>query len=215
MPPKSSATSYTGKPVQRLKLPKIGPVRAKSLFEEYFYILLATAFFVVTILGKAGGFSTYNAVIVGAWVTAFLWFVNQWRGYLGEKEKAQNGKTLIPPAPAPAEAPKGPLPLPNGMKPMIGPQWPVKPSSRPAWPGLPKQPAAEARTINSKPPVVQTSNVQTPPPQMQEPNPGGKKIFCYERPTLPDRKAKLPNNWTDPASKKATNKNVNNKKPKR
>jgi hypothetical protein len=214
MPQKSPGTSYSGQPVRRLKLPRIGPAKTKSLFEQYFYILLAVVFFAVTILGKAGGFSTYNAVIVGAWVAAILWAARQWRGYLAEKAKTQNGKTLMTPPSAPAEALKGPLPLPTGMKPMIGPQWPVKSSSRPAWPRLPKQPAAEAQTINSKPPTVQTSNGQAPMPA-QETNPGEKKVFVYERPTLPDRKPKLPNNWAHPTNKKANNKNLNNKKPKR
>src|SRR2546429_3949470 len=74
MPPKSPGTSYTGKPVRRLKLPKIGRTRTKSLVEEYFYLLLALVFLSVAILGKAGGFSTYNALIVAAWLTALIWF---------------------------------------------------------------------------------------------------------------------------------------------
>ncbi|HVH71715.1 MAG TPA: hypothetical protein VNB49_11470 [Candidatus Dormibacteraeota bacterium] len=198
-----------------MKLPKIGPAKTKNLFEEYFYILLAVVFFAVTILGKAGGFSTYNAVIVGAWVTAILWAAGQWRGYLTEKAKAQNGKTSTPPSAAPAEAPKGPPKLPPGMKPMIGPQWPLKPRARPAWPGLPKQPAAEAQTRDSKSPNVPTPNVQAPSLETQEPDSGGKKVFVYERPTLPDRKPKLPNNWANPTDRKADNKNLSNKKPKR
>src|SRR6266704_2508537 len=109
MPPKIPGTSYTGRPVRRLRLPKIGPTRAKSLFEEYFYVLLMVVFFTVTILGKAGGFSTFNSFVVGAWVTAFLWFVSQWRGYLAEKAKAGNGKSLAPQVEARAQAPKGPL----------------------------------------------------------------------------------------------------------
>jgi hypothetical protein len=205
MPPKSPGTSYSGKPVRRLKLPKIGPAKTKGLFEEYFYILLAAVFFAVTILGIAGGLSTYNALIVGAWVAALVWFASQWRGYQAEKEKAANGRNLTPSAAAPAGAPKGPSPLPLGMKPMIGPQWPMKPGTRPAWPGLPKQ------QQTSKTPALQSSGVQEPPMQTQDTNSGeNKRGFVYERPTLPDRKPKLPNNWTDP-----NNKNLNNKKPKR
>ena len=217
MPPKNPGTSYTGKPVRRLKLPKIGPTKTKSLFDEYFYILLAAVFFAVTILGKAGGFSTYNAAIVGAWVTAFLWFVNQWRGYLAEKAKAQNGKNLTPQAAAPAEAPKGPLLFPSGMKPMIGPQWPVRAGARTSWPGLAKRtPATEGPAANNLQTPVQAPGVPSQTPQTQGENSGEKKrAFVYERPTLPDRKPKLPNNWRDLSNNKSENKNLNNKKPKR
>jgi hypothetical protein len=203
--------------VRRLRLPKIGPTKTKSLFEEYFYTLLAVVFFAVTILGKAGGFSSFNALVIGAWVTAFLWFVSQWKGYLAEKSKAENGKTPAPQAEARAEAPKGPLPLPPGMKPMIGPQWPVRQGARSASPKLPNHkpaktsPAPTVQAPSSKPP-----DVQAPPIQTQETNSVEKKRgFVYERPTLPDRKPKLPNNWVDPNGKKPSNKNLNNKKPKR
>src|SRR5438270_12658043 len=115
MPPKSPGTSYTGKPVRRLKLPKTGPTKTQNLFEEYFYTLLAVVFFAVAILAKAGGFSGYNALIVAVWTTAFLWFANQLRGYFAEKLKAENGKSVTTTATAPAKEPKGPLPLPSSM----------------------------------------------------------------------------------------------------
>src|SRR5690349_12455307 len=199
MPPKSPGTSYSGKPVRRLKLPKIGPTKTKSLFEEYFYVLLSAVFFAVTILGKAGGFSTYNALIVGAWVTALIWFVSQWKGYQAEKTK--NGKNLAASAAAPAEASKRPLLLPSGMKPMIGPQWPMKPGGRTAWPGLRRGQSATAPSSQTS--AALASGTQTPPPQAQETNQGDKKRgFVYQRPTLPERKPKLPNNWTDPNNKK-------------
>jgi hypothetical protein len=194
MPPKSSGTSYTAKPVRRLKLPKIGQTKTKSVFEEYFYILLALVFLSVAILGKAGGFSTYNALIVAAWITASIWFAHQWRGYLAEKAKKE--KTVPPPAPSPAPTPKRPLPLPAGMKPMIGPQWPVRPGARPVWPKLPKQPKKAV-------PVQQSQTSETNSPEKE-------RRFVYERPTLPERAARLPNNWVNPDKKKAKN-----KKPKR
>src|SRR5215469_6700811 len=104
MPQKSPGTSYTGKPVRRLKLPKIGQRRTTSLLEEYFYLLLALVFLSAAILGKAGGFSAYNALIVAAWITAAIWFSQQWRGYLEEKAKLE--KAAPPPAPATAPPPK-------------------------------------------------------------------------------------------------------------
>ena len=187
MLPKIPRSRYTGKPVRRLRLPKIGPPKSKGFFEEYLYVLLGMVFVAATILGKAGGMSPYNSLVVGAWITAALWFASQWKGYLSEKEKAANGKALATAEAARAEAAKGPLPLPAGMKPMIGPQWPVRTGVWPASPGRlrqwPKPPADE----------------QEPPP---DPN---KKVFVYERPTLPDRTPKLPNNW----------KKTDKKKPKR
>ena len=204
MLPKSPGTSNSGKPVRRLKLPKIGPAKTKSLFEEYFYTLLGVVFVSVAILGKAGGFNTYNTLIVAAWITGFIWFVRQWRGYVAEKSKAENGKAIVPPAETPATAHKGPLPLPQGMKPMIGPQWPMKPGSRPAWPGLPKErPATAAESPASQPSGVQTPGAPSPNGQSTETaNEEKKRVFVYERPTLPDRKPKLPNNWGDPKNKK-------------
>jgi hypothetical protein len=217
MPPKIPGTSYTGRPVRRLRLPKIGPTKTKSLFEEYFYALLAVVFFAAAILGKAGGFSTFNAFVVGAWVTAFLWFVSQWRGYLAEKAKAGNGKTSAAQVEARAQAPKESLLLPPGMKPMIGPQWPVKSGARPSWPRLPNQkPARASQAPAAHAPGVQTSGVQAQPNQEAATTSEEKKrAFVYERPTLPDRKPKLPNNWGDANNKKPNNKNLSNKKPKR
>ena len=122
MPFKAPGTSYTGKPVRRLKLPKIGPTKTKNFFEEYLYALLAFVFLAVTILGKAGGFSAYNAVVIGAWVTAILWSAHQLKEYFAEKSKVRNGETPGSEPQARAETPKGPLPLPPSMKPMIGPQ---------------------------------------------------------------------------------------------
>ena len=209
MPPKSPGTSYTGKPVRSLKLPKIGQTKTHSVFEEYFYVLLALVFLSVAVLGKAGGFSTYNALIVAAWITASIWFLHEWRSYLAEK--AKNDKTVPPPAASPAPTPKRPLPLPAGMKPMIGPQWPVRPGARPVWPKLPKQPKKAAPAAPSPAPAVRPSAVPAQQSQTSETNsPEKKRPFVYERPTLPERAAKLPNNWVNPDKKKAKN-----KKPKR
>lgn len=207
MPPKSPGTSYTGKPVRSLKLPKIGQTKTHSVFEEYFYVLLALVFLSVAVLRKAGGFSTYNALIVAAWITASIWFAHEWRSYLAEK--AKNDKAVPPPAPAPT--PKRPLPLPAGMKPMIGPQWPVRPGARPVWPKLPKQPKKATPAAPSSAPAVRPSAVPAQQSQTSEANSAEKKrLFVYERPTLPERAAKLPNNWVHPDKKKEKN-----KKPKR
>ncbi|HKW62375.1 MAG TPA: hypothetical protein VJN89_07520 [Candidatus Acidoferrum sp.] len=217
MPPKNPGTSYTGKPVRRLKLPKIGPTKTINFFEEYLYALLAIVFFAVTVLGKAGGFSTYNAVVIGAWMTAILWSAHQLKEYFAEKSKAENGKTPVPQPQAQTQAPKGPVPLPPGMKPMIGLKWPVKPGARPSWPKQAKEkPTADLKPRAIQPDVLQGSTLEglgTPAP---ETNSGEKKRgFVYERPTLPDRKPKMPNNWADPNGKDQKDKKRDNKKPKR
>lgn len=205
MPPKNPGTSYTGKPVRRLKLPKIGPSKTKSFFEEYLYALLALVFVAVTVLGKAGGFSAYNAVVIGAWVTAILWSAHQLKEYLSGKSKAENGKTPAPEPQARTE-PRGPVPLPPGMKPMIGLKWPVKPGARTSWPKLPKeQPPAGA-----EPQVIQTSTMHESPNSNEK-----KRAFVYERPTLPGRTPKLPHNWANLNEKKENEKKRDNKKPKR
>ena len=214
MPSNTPGTSYTGKPVRRLKLPKIGPAKTTSLFEEYFYILLAVAFFAVTIFGKAGGFGTYNAVVIGAWVTAMLWCGHQLKDYFAEKSKRENGKTPAPPPQTRAEKPKRPVPLPAGMKPMIGPQWPVKSGARTSWPKLPKQAPAAAPAPASQTSAVQTSTVPTNGSTTETASSEKKRAFVYERPTLPDRKPKLPCNWTHLNDKKRSDKKRDSKKPK-
>jgi hypothetical protein len=156
-------------PIRRLRLPKIGLLKTKGLFEEYFYGFLVAILFVVTILLKAGGMGTSDAVVMGLWVAGLTWFAWQLKGYFREKSIPKPGKKLTQTPKATGAVAKAPL-SPN-LKPMIGPQWPLK------TPGAPAQPA-----------------------------PGGgqgkKPAFVYERPTLPDRKPKLPANWPGRQDKK-------------
>jgi len=210
MPQRTPGTSYTGKPVRRLKLPKTGPSKTTNFFEEYVYALLAVVFVAVTILGKAGGFSVYNAVVIGAWVTAILWCAHQLKDYFVEKSKAENGKTPAPQPQERTEAPKGPLPLPLGMKPMVGLKWPVKAGARPSWPKSPKEEPAAAAKLQTIPPPA-TTPTQTPETDSND----KKRAFVYERPTLPDRRPKLPNNWVDANGKNQKDKKRDHKKPKR
>jgi hypothetical protein len=65
------------KPLARLKLPVIPRVKAKSLFEEYYYGFLLAFAAVVIVLLKAGGMSTYDSVVGGLWVGAIAFFVTQ------------------------------------------------------------------------------------------------------------------------------------------
>ena len=176
-----------------MRLLKIGPRTTKSLFEEYFYGFVVMISLAVMILGKAGGLSGYDAIVTGLWAGGFTWFAWQVRRY--RKERASPGSTekSRPAVQAPPQVMRQPLP-PN-MKPMIGPQWPLK-----TLPGSAKSIKRPARP--AKGPMKPT---QTPAPAGQAPgtpsNPN-KPAFVYERPTLPDRKPKLPNNWPGRPDKK-------------
>jgi len=195
MSPNSPQSNYS-KPVRRLRLPKIGLTKTKGLFEEYPYVFVVIIFAVVGILGKAGGLSGYDALVIGLWVGGLTWFAWQLKGYLSQRSSTRPEKKPPEPAKPLQEALKGPQPLPPGMKPMIGPQWPVKapPSAKPVpWPERAQAPAAASGQ--------------------------NKPAFVYERPTLPDRKPKLPANWRSQQDKKpkppANSLGQPNKKPKR
>jgi len=173
-------------PLRKVRLPKIVPPKAKGLLEEYFYYLLVAIFVGVAILGKAGGLSGYNAVVVGAWLAASLWFARQLKDYFVEKSEAPSGKVVEAGkavetvAKVQTQRPKGLLLLSPRMKPVIGPQRPAKTGPRPA---RPRQTAAPSKQV---------------PGALDNPN----KPFVYERPTLPDRKPKLPHNWQPQEHKK-------------
>src|SRR5437879_12114395 len=117
MPPNKS--NYSKRPVRRVRLPKIGLQKTKSLFEEYFYAFLVTISVVVTILGKAGGLSGYDAIVTGLRVGGFTWFAWQAGGYRNEQtgtgSTAKSGQAV-------REAPHmTQTPPPPNMTPMIGP----------------------------------------------------------------------------------------------
>src|SRR5437667_10379299 len=183
MPPNKS--NYSKKPVRRVRLPKIGLQKTKSLFEEYFYAFLVAISVVVTILGKAGGLSGYDAIVTGLWVGGLTWFAWQVSRY--RKEQTGKGSTAKSGQAVQAAPQMTKKPLPPNMKPMVGPQWPLKTLPRPAMSVQRSlRPAPESR----KP-------AETPAPAGQAPgspsNPN-KRAFVYERLTRPDRKPRLPNN---------------------
>src|SRR5437016_14411140 len=121
MPPNKS--NYSKRPVRRVRLPKIGLQKTKSLFEEYFYAFLVTITLVVTILGKAGGLSGYDAIVTGLWVGGFTWFAWQVRRYRKEQAGTSSAEKARQAVQAPPQAMK--MPLPPTMTPMIGPQCPL------------------------------------------------------------------------------------------
>src|SRR6266436_1129270 len=65
MQPNKPQSNYSKKPIKRIRLLKIGSRKSKSLFEEYFYSFAIAISMVVTILGKAGGLSGYDAIVMG------------------------------------------------------------------------------------------------------------------------------------------------------
>ena len=174
MPPPKPTSNFSKKPARRVRLPKIGPRHSKGLFEEYFYGFLVGIFLVVAILLRAGGMHTYDAAVLGLWIAGITWFARQAKLYYKEKSNPVAVKKTAQPVQATPPQPNGKLP--PGMKPMIGPQWPLKPAQK----------------------------ASQPPPGQQSATPGtaNKPAFVYERPTLPDRKPKLPANWPGRQDKK-------------
>src|SRR2546423_1296184 len=191
MPPNKS--NYSKRPVRRVRLPRIGLRKTKSLFEEYFYAFLVTITGVVTILGKAGGLSGYDAIVTGLWVGGFTWFAWQVRRYRKEQAGTGSVEKSRQALQAPPQTMKMSLPL--NMKPMIGPQWPLKTAPGAARPvQRPFGPAQDPRKPAQTPvPAGQTTGAPKNP---------NKPAFVYERPTLPDRKTKLPANWPERQDKK-------------
>jgi hypothetical protein len=198
MPPNKPPFNYSKKPVRRVRLLKIGPRKTKSLFEEYFYGFAVAISLIVMVLGKAGGLGGYDAIVTGLWVGAILWFGWQLRNY----RKAQaisgsvgkTGQALQAPAQMTKQL------LPANMKPMIGPQWPMK-----TIPGAPRQVRSIRPAEEPIKPVQTPAQTASPAGEVQETPaaPGSPvKRFVYERPTLPDRKPKFPANWAGKPDKK-------------
>ena len=183
MSPNSPQSNYSKKPIKRVRLLKLGPPKSKGLFEEYFYGFLVAIFLALFIPLKAGGLDTSTALIVGLWVAGLTWFARQLKRYFNEKSEPAAKKKRTETSKAPAQHAK--MPVPSNMKPMIGPQWPRKAPGTPAQTG----PTPEGQNGKTKP------------------------VFVYERPTLPDRKPKLPANWPGQPHKKTTGEQ--DKKPKR
>src|SRR5437879_4970760 len=125
MQPNKPQSNYSKKPIKRIRLLKIGPRKSKSLFEEDFYGFAIAICLVVMILGKAGGLSGYDAVVIGLWVGGFMWCAWVLRRY--RKELAGPGR-IEKSAQAVEKQQVGAKQLSGNFKPMIGPQWPLKPA---------------------------------------------------------------------------------------
>jgi hypothetical protein len=196
MPPNKPPSNYSRKPVRKVRLPKIEPRKTKSLFEEYFYGFTVAITLIVMVLGKAGGLGGYDAIVTGLWVGGILWFGRVLKNYRKERAITGSNAKSVPAAQTSWEMIKN-SPHPN-MKPMIGPQWPIK-----SMPG-----ASRPMQRSVKPAQKPIKPMQTPAPAGQvqgaptTPGNPNNRAFVYERPTLPDRKPKLPANWAGKADKK-------------
>ena len=161
--------NYSKRPTKKVRLPKIGPRKTKGLFEEYFYGFVVGIWLTLSLLLIAGGMDTSDAMVMGLWVAGGTWFAWQLKKYFQEKSGPTAVKKRAQEAKALQQVEK--IPLSPNLKPMIGPQWPLKTE-----------------------------------PGAAKPAPGGgqakKPAFVYVRPTLPDRKPKLPANWPGRQDKK-------------
>jgi hypothetical protein len=175
MAPQKPHANYSKRPVKRVRLPKIGPRKTKSLFEEHFYIFLLAISAGLAILLQAGGMRAYDAFVIALWAAGILWFARQAKRYYKER----SGPAAVRKAARAVKPPEPTVvgPLPPGMKPMIGPQWPLKP-------------------------VQKTTSPGNGGARQDVPGKTDKPAFIYERPTLPDRKPKLPANWPGQQDKK-------------
>ena len=137
MPPNKPQTSYSKRPIKRIKLLKFGQQQTKGLFEEYFHGFVVAITLIIMILGKAGGLDGYDAVVTGLWVGGFIWCASLVRRYQKEKSGTGEAKKSKPEVPATDKSVGKPL-SPN-FKPMIGPQWPLKTAPGAAQKSLPGQ----------------------------------------------------------------------------
>jgi hypothetical protein len=136
MPPNKPQSNYSKRPIKRIRLLKIAPRKTKSLFEEYFYGFLVAICLGVMVLGKAGGLSGYDAIVMGLWVGGFTWCAWVLRRY--KKEKAGSGRMEKFNEATQTQPKVVAKPLSPNFKPMIGPQWPLKTepgAAKPAQPG--------------------------------------------------------------------------------
>ena len=191
MPPNKS--NFSKRPIRKVKLLKIGPKKSVSLFEEYFYGITAAITLTAIVLGKAGGLGGYDAVVMGLWIGAILWFGRMFWKYRegqGIKEQTERTKKALQ-----EQADLAATALASKLKPMIGPQWPLKGKNGGKAPWKPVQPVRQGQQGQ---PVQQEQPGQAAPPALPPKKPG----FVYERPTLPDRPVKLPANWRGQQDKK-------------
>jgi hypothetical protein len=200
MPQNKPPSNYSKKPARRVRLLKIGPQKTKSLFEEYFYGFAVAIALTVMVLGKAGGLDGYDAIVTGLWVGGILWFGWVFKNYRKKRAIAGSIEKSVSAAQTSWEMIKN-SPHAN-MKPMIGPQWPLRTT-----PGALRPLQRSIRPVKEPVKPVQTppqSPAQAGPVEAAPAAPGSanKRGFVYERPTLPDRKPKLPNNWPGRPDKK-------------
>jgi hypothetical protein len=132
MPVNKPQSNYSKRPIKKVRLPKIGQRKTKGLFEEYFYGFLVAIVAAVSLLLIAGGMGSSDALVMGLWVAGLTWFGWQVRRYYKEKSGPAVVKKHAQTAKAPNQVTK--IPLSPNLKPMIGPQWPLKTEPGPSKP---------------------------------------------------------------------------------
>jgi predicted lipid-binding transport protein (Tim44 family) len=173
MPPKTPKQNFSRWREKKFVIPKIALRKRPSFFQEYFYYFLVGILLGVMLLLKGGGMSGSSAVVIALWVGAIVWFGQMARGYFKEKNKATGPAAASKQPGTDAVVEKKKWEPPKGMKPMIGPQWPLNSGGTEA-----ESPSAPAEDKKKKP------------------------GFVYERPTLPGRRPRLPANWNSKDKKK-------------
>jgi hypothetical protein len=172
MPPKTPKQSFSSWREKKFVIPKIARKDSPSFFQEYFYYILVATTLGLMLLLKGGGMKGSDAIVIGMWFGAIMWFARQTQAYFKEKKKTADDERA---AKQPKMKPFGEnWEPPKGMKPMIGPQWPLSPGAS----GTESTDATSAEEKKNKP------------------------GFVYERPTLPGRTPKLPANWGSKGKKK-------------
>jgi hypothetical protein len=113
MPP-SKKTNPQKKPLRKIKILQLKRGERKSFLSEHFYLLLAVLFTVVTLFSTGFGLRVDEAVVVGLWVAAIVFFIRQVVRFVkGEAAPQKTAKTEIA---APVEKKYVPPALPRVSK---------------------------------------------------------------------------------------------------
>ncbi|MGA2095373.1 MAG: hypothetical protein ABSH39_03665 [Candidatus Acidiferrum sp.] len=114
MPPIKRLRDTQKKPVKKIKILQIKRSEQKSLLSEYFYIFLGVLWAVIALIGTGFGLRLDEAIVVGLWVVAIIFFIRQAVRYFKGEPAPQ--KQLKKEGAAPVEKPYKPPALPRVSK---------------------------------------------------------------------------------------------------
>ena len=163
MPQSNPPSKLSGR--LRLRLPALRQEQRKSIFAEYPYVFFAVAFLAIALLGKSGGMSLRDALIIAAWIVSIAYFIWQVVRYRKDKSappatklevvgKAEPTKKSEPAAARPAAKP-----LSVEISETKPPKWPAPP---------PRLVAPLSVTIKKK--TQQNSKAQPDKPSKPQPD---------------------------------------------